>query len=195
MFHNVSKRIIEYTVKNDSLDDEKAEEYIYGLELSLTLALNYISILIIGFLMGMLWQAVLFLFIYTSIRRFAGGFHFNSSVICYLSMCIMCILTLLIIKYSVNNVWLYSSVMAVSTLIILIISPVSAVNKPLDEKEKIVFGRISRAMVIIMAVIYSALCIFGQIYIAKIIAITMFYIAIFAILGKIKFNLYKKAAS
>lgn len=197
MLHKLSERIVAYAVEINALDNNKAEEYIYGLELTLAVLLNDISVIIIGFLMGMIWQAILFLFLSSLIRRFAGGFHFSSQIRCYLSMCIMCPLILLIIKYSANNVLAWSVIMAVSTLILLIVSPVPALEKPLDEKEENVYGFISRIIIIAAAAAYAVLCGFGQVYIAKIIAITVSVVAIFAILGKVKHKLYgqKKAVS
>lgn len=191
MFHKISERIIAYAIKNNTLDKDKAEEYIYGLEISLSVLASYLSVIIIGLLIGMLWQSALFLFIFVSVRRFGGGFHFSSQLMCFLSMCIICPTILLIIKYSGNNIMLYSTIMAVSTLVLLIIFPVPAVEKPLDAKEKIVYGWISRIMIIVIAVIYAVLCLFEKIYIAKIILATIFVIAIFAILGKIKHKLYQ----
>lgn len=197
MLHKLSERIIAYAVEINALDNNKAEEYIYGLELTLAVLLNDISVIIIGFLMGMVWQAILFLFLSSLIRRFSGGFHFSSQIRCYLSMCIMCPLVLLIVKYSANNVLAWSVIMAVSTLILLIVSPVPALEKPLDEKEENVYGFISRIIIIAVTAAYAVLCGFGQLYIAKIVAVTVSVVAIFAILGKIKHKLYgqKKAVS
>lgn len=197
MFHKISERIIAYAIKNNALDKGKAEEYIYGLEIALSVSASYLSVLLIGFLMGMFWQSALFLLIFASVRRFAGGFHFSSQMACYLFTCIICYVVLLIIKYSGNNIPICSVIMTLSTAALLILSPVPAVEKPLDEKEKVVYGRIARTMTIIIAVIYIALCFFHQGSIAKIIAVTMCAVAIFEIAGKIKHNLYKgeKAAS
>ena len=191
MFHKISERIITYAIKNSTLDKDKADEYIYGLEITLSVLASYLSVIIIGLLMGMLWQSVLFLFLFVSVRRFAGGFHFSSQIMCYLSMCIMCSLVLLIIKYSENNVMLYSIIMTISIIILLMLSPVPAIEKPLDTKEKIIYGRIARIMIIVIAVIYAVLCFFEHIYIAKIIAITVCVIAIFVVLGKMKYKMYK----
>lgn len=193
MFHKISEQIIAYATKNNILDNDNANEYIYGLEITLSVLTSYISIIIIGFIMGMLWQSVLFLFIYVSVRRFSGGLHFNSQLICYLSMCIMCPLILLIIKYTENSIMLYSVIMAISMLVLLIVSPVPAIEKPLDEKEQIIYCKILQIIVIVISTVYVILCFFKQIYIAKIIAITISAAAIFAILGKIKYVLHKKA--
>ncbi|MDO5396494.1 MAG: accessory gene regulator B family protein [bacterium] len=192
MFHAFSERIIAYAVKNGLLDSEKAEEYIYGLELSISVSASYISVLLIGFIMGMLPEAALFLFLYVTIRRFAGGFHFESQVVCFLSMYIISPLTFLIIRHGGDSIQLWSIVMAASVLTILLLSPVPAVEKPIDTKENVIYGRISRAISIIVSIIYVVLCFSQHIYIAKIISSTMCVVAILEILGKIKYILHNR---
>lgn len=193
MFHVISERVIKYAIKNNALDKNRADEYIYGLEITLSVLTSYLSVIIVGFLINMLWQSALFLFLFVSLRRFIGGFHFSSQIMCYLFMCVMCLIVLLVIKYSGNDTMLYSIIMTISTLALLIISPVPAIDKPLDEKETKVYGKISRTMIIVIAIIYAILCLFKQIYIAKIISVTMLVVAILAILGKIKHKLCKGA--
>lgn len=190
MFHNMSEQIIKYAIKNNALDKEKSPEYIYGLELSLSVLTSYLSVIIIGIIMGMIWQSALFLSIFVSVRRFAGGLHFSSQIICYLFMCIMCTFVLLIIKYTKNDIFLYSVIMCLSTLTILIFSPVPSIEKSLDYKEKIIYGRVSRIMMIVIFGIYAVLFFLQKIYTAKIISLTISIIAIFIIFGKIKHKLY-----
>lgn len=196
MFHSISERLIDYAVKNNYLDKEQRDEYIYGVEISLSVLSSYISILIIGLLTGMIWQAAVFLVLYVAVRRFAGGFHFQSQIVCYLSTCLMSFLLLMIIKYSGNDFIQYSIIMAVSTVLLLILSPVPAVEKPIDDKERVVYGIISRIIISAAAVIYCILCFLQNIYTAKIIAVTICAVAVLSIFGKIKYELHnrKKAA-
>lgn len=191
MFHSISERIISYAVKIDALDKDKTEEYIYGLELSLSVFASYLSVIIIGIIMGMIWQSILFLLLFVTVRRFAGGFHFKSQIVCYLFMCVICIIALLAIKYSENNIAICSAAMAVSTLLLLVLSPIPAIEKPLDDKEKVVYGRITRILLAVIACAYIVLCFFDNVYAAKIISVTMFIISVFAILGKVKYEWYK----
>lgn len=193
MFHTFSERVIAYSVRNGLLDKEKAEEYIYGLELSISVLVNLVSVLLIGLVMGMLPEAVLFLFLYVTVRRFAGGFHFESQVVCFLSMCIMSLSAFLVIRYGGNNIWLWSAVMAASVLILLLLSPVPSITKPIDTKEKLVYGRISRAIGIVVSIAYAVLCFLQHMYTAKIISLTMCLVAVFEILGKIKYRLYDRS--
>lgn len=189
MFHGISERIIMYAVKNNAVDKEKAAEYIYGLELSLSVLLSYLSVIIIGAVMGMLWQSILFLFLFVSIRRFAGGFHFKSQVMCYLCTCIICTAAFSIIKYSSNNILSCTAVMVLSTLLLLIISPIPAIEKSLDDKEKIIYGRVSRVILIIIAAAYAVLYFTQNVYIAKVVAVAILTVAALAICGKIKYEL------
>lgn len=192
MFHNISERIIAYAVGNNILDDDKTDEYIYGLELSLSVGLSYISVIIIGIMMGMIWQAALFLLIFVSVRRFAGGFHFASQIACYLCTCLICTSALLTIKYTGNGVFAWSAAMALSMSAMLLLSPIPAVEKPLDEKEKIVYGKIARIILAVIAGVYIVLCFLQNMYAAKIICVTMITVAILAIVGKVKYRLYQR---
>lgn len=189
MFHGISEQIILYAVKNNAIDKEKAAEYIYGLELSLSVLSSYLSVIIIGAVMGMLWQSMLFLFLFVSIRRFAGGFHFKSQVMCYLCTCIICTVAFSIIKYSLNNILSCTVVMVLSTLVLLVISPIPAIEKPLDDKEKIIYGRVSRIILVIISVAYAVLYFIQNVYISKIVAVSILTVAILAICGKIKYEL------
>lgn len=191
MFHSISERIIAYAVKIDALDKDKTEEYIYGLELSLSVFASYLSVIIIGIIMGMIWQSILFLLLFVTVRRFAGGFHFKSQIVCYLFMCVICTTALLVIKYSENNIAICSAAMAASMLLLLVLSPIPAIEKPLDDKEKVVYGRITRILLAVIAGAYIVLCFFNNVYAAKIISVTMFIISVFAILGKVKYEWYK----
>lgn len=191
MFHGISERIIAYAVKIDALDKDKTEEYIYGLELSLSVFAIYLSVIIIGIIMGMLWQSVLFLLLFVTVRRFAGGFHFKSQMVCYLFTCVVCAAALLVIKHSENNIVIFSAAMSVSTFLLLVLSPIPAIEKPLDDKEKLVYGRITRVLLAVIVCAYAILCFFNNVYVAKIISVTMFIISVFAILGKVKYEWYK----
>ena len=81
--------------------------------------------------------------------------------------------------------------MAASMLLLLVLSHIPAIEKPLDDKEKVVYGRITRILLAVIAGAYIVLCFFNNVYAAKIISVTMFIISLFAILGKVKYEWYK----
>lgn len=191
MIHDISRRIIAYAVSINALEREKTEEYIYGLEITISVLTSYLSVLIIGLFMGMVWESLVFLFLFVLLRRFAGGFHFSSQIACYTFTCIISATVLLVIKCVVGNVIIYSSIMLVSSLTLLILSPVPSIEKPLDRVEKIVYRRIARGIVILVDIIFSILCMVHLLYWAKLVATTMCVIAISLIIGMIKQKLYE----
>ena len=96
------------------------------------------------------------------------------------------------IKYTENNVTACSVIILISALILLIVAPIPALTKPIDVKEKVVYGRIARILIIIMVIVFIVLCAFDLVYTAKIITVTILAVTILAILGEIKYNLYKR---
>lgn len=191
MFHTISEKIIVFAIKNKILAQEKADEYIYGIEITLSVIVSYVSVLVIGLLMNMFWESAVFLFLFVLMRRFAGGFHFRSQLACYIFMCITTPVILLTIKFAESDTVTCSAIMIISSLLLLILSPVPAIEKPLDKKEQVVYGRVARIIVVGVCVIYTILHVVQQLYLAKIITVTVCAVAIFSVLGKLKQMLYR----
>ena len=58
------------------IKEEEQEEYIYGLDLVMSLICTVIlTMLIIGIIMKMIPQVIVFGFMYKFIRKYVGGFH------------------------------------------------------------------------------------------------------------------------
>ena len=85
MFHTILEQIIGYAVKNNLLCRNRIDEYVYGLEISLSVSASYLSVITIGFLKGMLWQSALFLFIFNLLDGLRGDF------IATLNLCVICL--------------------------------------------------------------------------------------------------------
>lgn len=80
----------------------------------------------------------------------------------------------------------------VSALTLCFVSPVEAVNKPLDEREKKVFGRVARILTIVSVIIFIAMEALGLHYVAKIVSLGIVWTAIFAVAGKLYLIYLKK---
>lgn len=191
MLHKLSERIVSCAVRNGVLDTEKAEEYVYGIEISLSVGISYLSVLVIGALMHMLGEALLFLFLFVLIRRFAGGFHFKSQLSCYLSTCIISFAVLSLIRLSGESMAANGIMTAASSAVLLVLSPVPAIEKPLDAKEIYVYGRVTRIMICILCGMVLLLYLVHKMYVVKVIAFTMCTTAVLSIFGKIKYRIHK----
>ena len=135
--------------------------------------------------MGMIWECILFWLVYKILRKYCGGYHFSTSLKCYLSSCIMCPVVLAVVRYVP-----YSTLTAL--IILSILSPVEAANKPLDEKEQRIFGITARILIIISAVCWSVTAIvFRQLILSKIISLSIISVAVFVIAGKMYLTVRK----
>ena len=192
MFSYLSNRIIQYAVKRDYIKEDEIAIRLYGLELFFTILLNDITVVFIGAVMHMTIEAIVFWLIYKALKKYTGGFHFDSSIICYLSTVLLSIILLFLVKYCRFNSFIYSVIMLMDIGVLIILSPVPAVQKPLDEEEIKVFGIVARILVIIASVAYFVLFMCGLSYAAKVVALSVTAISMFAIAGKIKLTYHKR---
>ena len=94
----------------------------------------------------------------------------------------MCICVLLAIKYLPYNLGVYIVATVLSIGVLFAISPIEAINKPLEEIEVKVFGKRARIV----------LCALGLTEMVKTMAISVVDILLFAVMGKIKLLNYKR---
>ena len=129
---------------------------------------------------------------YKFIRKYAGGYHCESSLTCLMSSSTMCICVLLAIKYLPYNLGIYTVATVLSIGVLFAISPIEAINKPLEEIEVKVFGKRARIVLCITLVIFGVICAFGLTEMVKTMAISVVDILLFAVMGKIKLLNYKR---
>lgn len=192
MIHKISEKAIIYAIQNKYIKQEQYEEYLYALEIILNILITDITMILIGFTMNMIWECILFWLVYKILHKYCGGYHFSTSLKCYLSSCVMCPAVLAAVKYIPYNIAVWGIITLAALIILFVLSPVEAPNKPLDEKEKQVFGTVAKILVCISAVCWSAITIiFHQIILPKIISLGIISVAAFVITGKIYLTVLK----
>lgn len=111
-------------VHSNVIKEEDAEIYIYGINQILVSVLNVSSALIIGLIFGVFFEIAVFMAAYIPLRSFAGGFHAKTPLRCYIFSVMMLIIVSIAFKYLSIAAWMYYAVLAVSFVIVLILSPV-----------------------------------------------------------------------
>lgn len=192
MFRKFAEWAIARVIKLGYIADEDSEEYIYGFDLILSVIVSDIAMVTIGIIMHMVLESVIFTFMYKCIRKYTGGFHCETALTCIISSCFMCVCVLLAIKYFPYNFIIYTTVTIILLAVLFVMSPIEAINKPLDETEVKVFGRRARIVICTVLVIYTVVCILGWYNIAKVMAISIADITLFAIMGKIKLSYHQR---
>ena len=120
---------------------EDEELYSYGLRQGAVFLLNIATIFCIGWLMGMVKESIVFMLSYLPLRRMAGGYHARTQLRCYLLGIVLTTSVLLAVKWLPWNLPIYSALLLVAGAIIIWLAPVEDRNKPLDEMEKVRYGR------------------------------------------------------
>ena len=161
MFRKFSEWAVVYAIRLGYIKEEEQEEYTYGLDLVMSVIASDLTMLIIGIIMKMIPQVIVFVFMYKFIRKYTGGFHCETALTCYLSSSTMCICVLLAIKYLPYNLGVYIVATVLSIGVLFAISPIEAINKPLEEIEVKVFGKRARIVLCITLVIFGVICAFG----------------------------------
>lgn len=196
MFKTISKKLVNSAVRRKIINVAEIDNCLYGLNAFLTLAVNVLSALIIGLIMHMPLETVLFILVFKLLRKYVGGSHSKTALRCYISSCATYLLVLMLIKHYPLLKTVSFIITLTSAVILYIISPVEAEKKPLDYIERVVFRKRSRITVIVCVcafmLLYSIDYIPYAYYCSTIISVSMCTVTLFAITGKLKLDHNKK---
>ena len=189
MFKAQAGQVVDRAIKTGKAKAECREEYSYALNVLFSILLNVITAVLLGVLTNRLVEMILFIVVYKFLREYSGGHHAKTAKGCYISSCIMYVLALVLIEccnYMTTEVIVV--MMAISTVTLIVISPVEAEKKPLDDLERKVFGRRARINLVCCAVAFFVLrCWKSWEYsqtLSNIIAVALLFVLALAIAGK-----------
>lgn len=183
---NVYDRIIDYLVDNKVISVDDKEIYYYGLEQGALIILNLATVFLIGAILNMFWQSVLFMVSYIPLRIYAGGYHADNRVNCYFFSIIIMIITLIGLReINLMNLSIIFC-LSLSTVIIYILAPMESVNKVLKEKEIIAYRNIVRIILLIEVILALFFVVIWEKEIASVILMSILLVSIMLVLGKFK---------
>jgi accessory gene regulator B len=192
MFGRTSEKVVDHFVNTGVVTNDDRELYQYGLNQGLTIVLNIVTTLVIGLLLNMVWQSILFMIAYIPIRTYAGGYHARTPLKCYIISVIMIIAVLLVIKFIVFSIIPFTVFTITSALIIVILAPVADANKPLEDIESKVYKRKTLVFLAVEIFITIGLIIFGLVNIAVCIASALIVLSVMLGIGVINNSKQKK---
>ena len=186
MMNVFSENVVLWLIKNGSVNENEKELYSFGIRQGLIQVFSMMSIVLLSVFMDGLMVMILFLFAFIPLRIYAGGYHAEKELSCYILSTGTCVTAVLAIKFISFKFHVYILVLVMLAVVISIIAPVSAVNKPLDKKEKEVFGLRARRIVLIESVLYYVFAFLGIEQISKAIFTSFVVMAVTLIVGKVK---------
>lgn len=186
MIKKVSGGITDFLVEAGAAPTEDKALYEYGIRQGILLVINIATAVLIGFLLGMVWQCILFLIAYNPVRTYSGGYHARTPLACYLLSIPMILVVLLGIKMLPWNGYICVVALLCSVVIIEVLAPVADPNKPLNEREKIVYKGRTRSYSAVFFGVALMLWFAGLEQISLSIVMALGVAAVMLVLGAVK---------
>lgn len=153
-------KIIGNFVKKGIVKEIDASIYAFGLRQGMTITINILTIFVVGIILGELLNLIVFSVSYLMLRPYAGGYHAESEIGCYIFSTLMMVVVAIISKIISLNIITVVIMLVISNGILIYLAPVEDNRKPLDEMEVKVYREKLRT----------------RLYIENLIAITGMYL-------------------
>lgn len=158
----------------------------YGLYILSSKIIFTVAIVIVGIVFGELVSILLFTLFYTPLRSYAGGIHAGTPSRCFVLSLVMLTLVAAVNKYVFIPQYISYIVLTLSFVAVIILSPVETPNKPLDETEKKVYGRKTKIIALIEAVVGVICEVLSYETVLNNLMFAFFVISIMLVLGKLE---------
>lgn len=167
-------------------EDETNQIVEYGIKRGKVIFLTTFIALLLGGLMGVFYQGMIFWFCLSILRRYAGGYHADTQNRCYVISLIVVIISLLSIKQT-NYIGTLSILLQfIGLLTILFLAPVENRNRILDKNEKKKYAIRTKTIAVLLCFIYIFLYIKNRQDGAIAIGMAYLVVAVSLITGYIK---------
>jgi len=191
MYNRVAKRLTTLLAENNVIRAEEADLYLYGFEMGLATIVGFVGMMLVGVILNCYIECAVFLVAFLFLRQYAGGYHARNYLRCFWLSCGTVFLAMLSIKWSLaqSNILLLVVLGLVGTVVIWFLAPIGDPNKPLDELERVVYGRHSK-LIVIIELLSASVCFWVGFYnIAVSIICAIITVALTVCIGKVKLRL------
>lgn len=131
------QKIVVILEKNGNISNEDREVYLFALHTAMIYLINIVCSIVIGILMGMPLDCIIFLIAFILLRQEAGGYHAPGYKTCFLFSCIVLVLALLWVKLKVPfQTWITVGLMLLASGVIYVNAPLESENKVLGSEQK-----------------------------------------------------------
>ena len=178
-------KILNAIAQNNSLSETDTVILTYGIKKIAATLLDVIFTLIIGSLFGIVVESMVFQISFMVLRTYAVGYHSKTKFRCEISSAIITIISLACISNLRNVIFNYRWITVLIAIVIGIVAPVEAKNKPLSSGEKRVYH--SKVIRILIALCFFAF--FSSIWTEKMlipIVVAICDTGVLVVLGKLK---------
>lgn len=147
--HILAGKMTQWLLKTGAIEENEKELYEYAVFSFLFSLFPLCLVMIIGRALGMFVEGILMIVPFILIRKFSGGYHLNSSVVCFISSILLLSTSLALISMilSTESYEIFFCAVVLAALQIFACSPIDSKARELNEKEKTLFRKIARLMI------------------------------------------------
>lgn len=151
----IAEHITQKLIMESIIEEDDRELYCYGFFLLITHFFFFLVTATTGFIGGIWLESVVFYAVFMILRTYAGGVHAKSETVCTT----LTTLSLTSTVYGIKRIDLLDinmfmlPLLAVGTGVILLLSPLDTMEKPLENHERKLFRTVSCTLALIFAVI------------------------------------------
>jgi accessory gene regulator B len=153
MIQAMAERVADYLEARKAVDEDAREVIVYGTQILVSTTLNIAAAVAAAAVFGRLPETAVFVLVFVFLRRYAGGYHADTYLTCFLSFMgvlgiLFVLLALLPEEYRFRLVVLLS---LLSVALVFRYAPVDHPNKPATFEEKCRYRRIARVLAAVLA--------------------------------------------
>lgn len=168
MISKIATVVSEWLVAQGAVTDKDKSLFAYAVYSFLFGMTPIVIIIVLGFIFDMLAEGLLLITPFMLLRKFSGGYHLKSPLVCVVTSTTLLTLSLLSVRLIISSkaVIILSSLVMLATVTLFSLSPIDSEARRLSKKETKTFRLIARAIAILFLVIYLLLVLFNHISIA-----------------------------
>ncbi len=156
MLSNLARKYTDALIINKQIDESERAIYEYGCYIFLSSTLFFLVTILFGFILQMVLSSIIFFISFMSIRRYAGGYHAKTEIMCQINSFILILLSNILIKLAIHFhlQLLLIFINFISIVLILALAPLDSKEKPLSHIEKKHYKRKTYMILVILIAIF-----------------------------------------
>ncbi len=152
MITSLAQWIAGFLLKNNAIESEKLDIYIYGFEVMISSICGFLIASFMGAVFSRFWESMLFLIVFVSLRSYCGGYHADTYLRCNSIFAGTMLAVMLFLTYTPEYSFLvHPAVCAGGLCAALALAPMESPYKPLDA----ITRRKCRIISIILLLLYG----------------------------------------
>lgn len=153
MMQRVNDKIVNWLIREGSIDEDDREVYQYGIQGIMENVLTFTVIFLDMIILKSIIVGTAFILCFKFLRKYSGGYHAETYLKCFILSDLTFICAVALIKYGVIDSGVYRASGLAASGILYFLGPVDSPNKPLSKKEKQIYYKKEKITICIVVII------------------------------------------